>query len=427
MNILWISNILLPDISLYLNQPISFGGGWMFSSLIALKKQDLNNKYAVLCFTNIVKTFIKKEINGTIYYVMPEFSNKNKDKNSEFCKHIIKDFNPSLVHIHGTEQENAYFFLNINSNLKYVVSIQGLLSICSNYYLSHLNTIRLLRYTSLYELVKHCSIFDGQKSYKRKGKTEIKLIQSVTNIIGRTEWDKAHIWAINPNANYYFCNETLRPSFYNKRWEYKNCEPYTIFISQAKNPIKGFHQFLKALLLIIKEYPQTKVYIGSSLNLNPQTLKEKIKMGSYAKYLRYMIKKYNLKDRIICYNGLSETQMCDQFLKCNVFISPSAIENSPNSVGEAQLLGVPTISSYVGGVGDMIEHNKTGFYYRYDEPELLAYYVCKIFAGNYSKSILEQEQIEAQKRHNPDINATQMLNIYSTIYNKNNNDFIHFK
>lgn len=72
----------------------------------------------------------------------------------------------------------------------------------------------------------------------------------------------------------------------------------------------------------------------------------------------------------------------------------------------------------LGGVGSMITHDKTGFYYRYDEPELLAYHVCNIFAGNYSKSILEQEQIEAQRRHDPKTNALQMLNIYNTIYNK---------
>lgn len=418
MNILWISNILLPDISLYLNQPVSFGGGWMFSSLSAIKQQGPNNEYAVLCFSNIVNSLITKKINNITYYVMPEFCKKNRNQNIEYCKIITKSFNPNLVHIHGTEQENAYYFLNANPDLEYVVSIQGLLSVCSRYYLSHLNRIRLLKYTTIYELIKHCTIFDGQKSYKRKGKTELKLIQSVNNIIGRTEWDKAHTWAINSNATYYFCNETLRPSFYNKKWEYNNCEPYSIFISQAKNPIKGFHVFLKALPLIIEKYPQTRVYIGSSLDLNPHKLKEKIKMGSYAKYLRYLIKKYNLEDKIVCYNGLSEAQMCNQYLKCNVFVSSSAIENSPNSVGEAQLLGVPTISSYVGGVGSMITHDKTGFYYRYDEPELLAYHVCNIFAGNYSKSILEQEQIEAQRRHDPKTNALQILNIYNTIYNK---------
>lgn len=418
MNILWISNILLPDISLYLNQPVSFGGGWMFSSLTAIKQKEPNNKYAVLCFSNIVNSLITKNINNITYYVMPELCRRNKNQNFEYCKTIIKNFKPDLVHIHGTEQENAYYFLKINPDLKYVVSIQGLISVYSRYYLSYLNKIRLLRYTTIYELIKHCTIFEGKRSYIRKGKIELKLIQSVKNIIGRTEWDKAHTWAINSNATYYFCNETLRPSFYNKKWEYKNCEPYSIFISQAKNPIKGFHVFLRALPLIIEKYPQTKVYIGSSLNLNPRKLKEKIKMGSYAKYLRHMIKKHNLENKIICYDGLSEMQMCNQYLRCNVFISPSAIENSPNSVGEAQLLGVPTISSYVGGVGSMIIHNKTGFYYRYDEPELLAYHVCNIFAGNYSKSTLEQEQIEAQRRHDPNANAIQMLNIYNTIYNK---------
>lgn len=41
-------------------------------------------------------------------------------------------------------------------------------------------------------------------------------------------------------------------------------------------------------------------------------------------------------------------------LNANMFLLPSAIENSPNALGEAQMLGVPCVSSRVGGVEDMI-------------------------------------------------------------------------
>ena len=54
---------------------------------------------------------------------------------------------------------------------------------------------------------------------------------------------------------------------------------------------------------------------------------------------------------------------------------PSSIENSPNSLGEAQLLGVPCIASDVGGVTDMIPNKECGIIYRFEEVELLAKHI----------------------------------------------------
>lgn len=415
MKILWISNILLPDVANYLHVPVSFGGGWMYSSLKAMRGRGSDNEFGVLSFSNTIDELFEKVIDGVTYFIMPEYSLNNQDANNEKAKYIADTFFPDIVHIHGTEQQDAYYFFLANQNLKYVVSIQGLVSVYASYYLSSMNLWRLIKYTSIYEIVKKISIFHGKSSYERKGKTEVKYIEAIENIIGRTEWDRAHTWAINPKARYFFCNETLRPAFYNKRWCYDNCERHTIFVSQAKNPIKGFHQLVKALPLILRDFPDTKVIVGSSLDIAPKTIKDKIKMGSYAKYIRYLIKKTGTQGHFEFKYGLSESEMCDNYLKCNVFVSASAIENSPNSVGEAQLLGVPTISSYVGGVGDMIIHNETGYYYRYDEPQLLAYLVNKIFSNDYNPNITVNAQGEAVKRHDPNVNASRLLEIYKQI------------
>jgi glycosyltransferase involved in cell wall biosynthesis len=68
---------------------------------------------------------------------------------------------------------------------------------------------------------------------------------------------------------------------------------------------------------------------------------------------------------------LSEEDIIREFQNCNIFICPSSIENSPNSLGEAQLIGIPTISAYVGGIPDMVIHNYSGLLYRYEEIEIL--------------------------------------------------------
>jgi glycosyltransferase involved in cell wall biosynthesis len=129
-----------------------------------------------------------------------------------------------------------------------------------------------------------------------------------------------------------------------------------------------------------------------------------------------MIKKLGLEKNIIFTGILSEEQMVGRFLKSNLFVCPSSIENSPNSVGEAQLLGVPCIGSFVGGMSDMITDEESGLIYRFEETEMLAEKVCRIFSDpSFAKKLSENGRIVAQLRHHKQVNATRLREIYSTI------------
>ena len=57
-----------------------------------------------------------------------------------------------------------------------------------------------------------------------------------------------------------------------------------------------------------------------------------------------------LEDKVSFLGPLNAEQMKAEYLRSNVFLCPSSIENSPNSLGEAQMLGVPCVASYVGGI-----------------------------------------------------------------------------
>ena len=87
----------------------------------------------------------------------------------------------------------------------------------------------------------------------------------------------------------------------------------------------------------------------------------------------------DLERNVVFTGPLDEEKMCQRYLKSNVFVCPSSIENSPNSLGEAMVLGVPCVASDVGGVSDMLKHKEEGFVYQTDAPYMLAHYVCEIF------------------------------------------------
>jgi glycosyltransferase involved in cell wall biosynthesis len=94
-------------------------------------------------------------------------------------------------------------------------------------------------------------------------------------------------------------------------------------------------------------------------------------------------------------------------------VCPSAIENSPNSVGEAQILGVPCLASYVGGTADMMEHGENGLLHRFEEVEMLASNICRIFADDeLALKISENARVCAAKRHDGARNASDLYQIY---------------
>lgn len=145
-----------------------------------------------------------------------------------------------------------------------MLSIQGLVSVYERYYYGNISLKNLLTSITVRDLLRLDTVFSQQRNMKQRGYLEQQLIKNVSHIIGRTSWDRDHVWGINPKAKYHFCNETLRPIFYENRWSLEDSETYRIFVSQAHYPLKGLHQLVRALPLILRHYPQTKVYVAGN-------------------------------------------------------------------------------------------------------------------------------------------------------------------
>lgn len=409
--IIWLINITLPSIAQELKLEISSGGGWIQGTYEHIIKNE--NVDLVILFP------VDQEYEGVVdncrYY---SFSSNNSLKRFE---QIVKKESPNIVHIFGTEYKHTLDMVNVCEKLnildKTVINIQGLTSIIAKHYYSNLPNNIINGYT-FRDLIKRDNIRQQMKKFQIRGENEIKALRKCKNVIGRTDWDKACTKWINPSIKYYFCNETLRNEFYNNEWNIEECEEYSIFVSQSYYPIKGFHYMLEAMSMVVKEYPNAHLYTTGKSPLKLKG-KEKIKQQSYGRYIAKLIKKYKLEDKVTFLGILNEKEMCNRYLKSNIFASPSSIENSPNSVGEALLLGVPTISSDVGGVTNLMSHNNEGYIYQHDAPYMLAYYICEIFKNKeIALKFSEKSKEKARKLYSKKDNLKNMLKIYINIMNK---------
>jgi glycosyltransferase involved in cell wall biosynthesis len=415
MKILWITNILFPDICKELGIKELVTGGWMYS-LAKLLICDSSVKLAVATVYP-GKILMSKEINGISYFLLPlQGDNKRYSKNMEkYWLEVQNEFQPDAVHIHGTEFAHGLAYIRACPQKNVTISIQGLLSVYERYYYTGITSAEIFKNISLRDILKMDTIFQQRVKMRKRGLLEHEYIQSVDYVIGRTSWDMAHVLTINPKVNYLFCNETLRGEFYQHTWSLKSCEKHSVFVSQAAYPIKGLHQVLKALPSVLKKYPDTKLYIGGS-DCIPHNLKEKLLQTGYDKYILRLMKKLNIRDKVIFTGILGEKEMCNRYLKSHIFVCPSSIENSPNSVGESQLLGVPCIASYVGGIPDMVENGKTGLLYRFEETEMLSKAICEIFGNDNLAELLSfNEQAVAVGRHSGEVNRNTMIAIYKAI------------
>ena len=419
MNILWLTNIALPDASRLMNEKPSPFGGW-FVSASTLLADDEKISLAI-AFPKIGLNDVQVlKGDKIIYYAFPPVSEKDIRSNRPhtYLKKILDKAKPDIIHIYGTEYAHTLAMVNARQKAKVVISIQGLTSVIARHYLTGLPVNVQNRFT-LRDFIKQDNLKQQQSKFIKRGALEIEALQKVKHVIGRTTWDRACTYQINSDADYYFYNETLREEFYKHSWDINCCEKYSIFVSQGSYPIKGLHFMLEAMPLILKRFSDVKLYIGGQDITKSDTLKDKLKTSSYGKYIQELIGRYNLGKSVVFTGILDEQQMCERYLRSHVFVSPSIIENESNSLSEAKIMGVPCVASYVGGVTNRIQHGKDGFFYQHDAPYMLAHYVEEIFANDtLAISVSEEAKINAKKVNDISINTKTLIKIYEEIYIK---------
>lgn len=423
MRVLWVINQCIPVIARHLNIEVPNKEGWLSGlseKLIAEKNEDLT---LGICFdAGFEYGRYKGEYEVTAYGYDDDRSNPEiYDESLEYrFSEIIEDFKPDVIHIFGTEYPHTLAVCKAAKDpSKILIGIQGLCSVYAKHYFDGLPEEMYVKET-LRDRIKSDNIIEQQAKFVKRGEYEIEAIKLAGNVTGRTSWDKKYTSEYNPDAKYFFMNETLRNNFYVDKWEYNYCEKHSLFASQGDYPIKGLHVLLKALPEIKKDYPDVKLYVAGNKINGEDSLKKKILIGTYGRYINKLIKEGDLSENVVFLGSLCAFNMKQRYLSCNAFISPSMMENSPNSLGEAMLLSMPVISSDVGGVRDLMSEEE-GFIYPPLDEKALVECVKKCFEQNGSKAqkeMCEKAGKRARITHNPDTNYKRLLEIYNEIANK---------
>lgn len=305
-------------------------------------------------------------------------------KAREVIRAAVKDA-PDAVVLFGTESDASYALWKAleaeGLTDRTALFAQGIASSCARHLCEGIPA-RIVRQRTLRDLLRRDGLTDRVKDFRRRGEQENEMMRRARHFIGRTSFDRAALFAVNPDCAYYRCGDLMRPAFYARQWSYRDCEKHTVFTSQFYHPVKGFHYLLEAAGLLLKKYPDLKIVAAGYNPIRKDFQTRELRDSAYIRYLKTLAVQCGVADRITLTGPLSAEQMAEQYCRANVFVLPSSIENSPNSLGEAMLLGVPCVAADVGGVADLARHETEALLYPSTAPYMLAHDIDRVFSDS---------------------------------------------
>lgn len=420
--VLWICNIMLPAIAKVKNLAYSNREGWLsgiFGQMAGGKSEAGREVILGVCYpVNQKDEEERLAVEGISCYGFCEDLQRPEqyapDMERRFSE-IFADFCPDIIHIFGTEFPHALAAARAFGKPQgTLVGIQGLCNEIAKVYMAGLPEA-VCRSRTFRDMVRKDSLIQQQEKFVRRGEHEIETLRLSGHITGRTRFDREGSLKWHPDAGYHQMNETMRSCFYTGEWQQESCEKHRIFLGQGDYPLKGFHFMLEAMALILDKYPDTRLYVAGNSIVSHSTWKEKLKLSAYGKYLLSLMKRHELTDKVTILGKLSEEEMKEQYLKAAVYVCPSVLENSPNTVGEAMLLGVPVVASETGGIPDMIRDGEDGLLFPVGDTKALAKAIESVFDKELAGRLSEGAKKRARVVHDGKRNYRRLLEIYEEI------------
>ena len=374
MKVLWITNQPIGGAA----KRLSFAGAsgtWMDPPLYALSKDSrVELSVAFICGVSEYQTFTEENV---AYYCVPRgkgvLYDFESNENKRLWKEIIDTVAPDVMMVWGTEYLHSLCAIRAAEGIPTVILMQGILNSVERHYLGGMSAEELKKAHSLREFLKNDSIQTQKKSYKKRAQYEQEMLRRAGNVIVESKWAASVVKAIAPDCEIHTFRLNNKPVFFEKKWSFESCKKHSVFCTAPVGyPLKGLHILLNAMKIVCRKYPDAVLRIPGMADPFVDGFLNNLKQNGYTKYIKRLIVENGLQKNIQFLGRLDSNQMAEEIVGANVFVTPSCIENHSVSLREAMAVGIPCVASYVGGVPEIVDNEKTGCLYRFEEYEHLA-------------------------------------------------------
>lgn len=369
------------------------GGGWI-ASLERIVRQVAEIELGVAF--NFTDNGFSYKRDGVVYYPISNAS-------LEAYLRIIDDFKPDLIQIFGSE--NAFGELCGKTDVPVVIHMQGCLPPYHNaLFPVGMGPFDFLTQRGLSWRYRFIGL-RSEPAFRKNAEREIATIQSCRYFMGRTEWDKGLIDLFNPSATYFHCEEALRPSFLegSQIWQWHDGKP--VIVSVISRP------WYKGCDLILKTSQLLRRFTDIDYEWHVYGIPE----------MRFFEHKYGIRADEVGVRVMgtaTQQQLVEAITSARCYVHTSYIDNSPNSLCEAQILGTPVLSTHVGGISSLVQHGKNGLLFPANDPYTLASLLKRVcFDRQLAESLGNGARRDAMRRHNPESIKNRVIEIYKAILN----------
>uniref|UniRef100_A0AB33JH21 Glycosyl transferase family 1 domain-containing protein n=1 Tax=Prevotella sp. GTC17260 TaxID=3236796 RepID=A0AB33JH21_9BACT len=366
----------------------------------------------------------EKDVDGVHYYPLVAHDNIIDKKFRNGCDawnrankiiplavKLIEQLKPDIIQIFGSEWEFGQ--VARYTDVPVVLHMQGCIAPYNNalyppgYSINDEILFAGLNLKRLFWIWKHSNY------NKSRAELEKSNFKAVRYYMGRTEWDKQLVELFHSDARYFFCSEALRPSFIENAqiWQPKTNKKIRLITTGCDSHWKGMDTLLKTAH-VLKQYGFDFEWLVAG-KMGQQ------KMIERKEHLRF-------KDNNVKILGFTKAdKLTEYLLSSDIYVHTAYIDNSPNSICEAQYLGLPIISTFVGGIPSLFEDRKGGVFLPANASENMAFEIMSL-----SKDKKRQQQYSiynmktARERHAPANILHDLLACYRAIIEDTGRDAV---
>lgn len=279
----------------------------------------------------------------------------------------LRRLRPDIVHAHGTE--NAYALAAARAGYPYLISIQG--------------------------IIAEFNKTDPSLHFKLMAPREKRVVEKSRWFTCRTHFDTGFVRRTNPAAHIFDIPEAMTPVFWEGQWD-RPKEKRVLFIGGGA-PRKGFHELIDAMAQVVKTVPDASVDAVGSFSPEQQ---------------KVFSEKAAQQGLTVRFHGFQPAaKIAELHRQCSMFILCSSNENSPNTLAEAMVSGMPCIAYNVGGVSSMVDDGVTGLLVKpHDVAALSAKIVELLVDGEKAQTLGAAAARIARVRHDPRHVAEETMN-----------------
>lgn len=315
---------------------------------------------------------------------------------------IVEEVKPDLIHVFGTEW--PFGLIAEHTDIPVVIHIQGSIAPFNNaLYPPRYSFFDVLKNVGWRHPRKMKEVWDNYRFDLSREGVERRVWKSVSNYMGRTEWDKGLSEVMHPGRKYFHVEEALRFYFTlgKHTWHGYKGGKIKMLSTGCISFRKGPDMMLKTAHILKKMRIDFEWDVAGFIPWDIRQIVERKENLSF-------------DDCNIRFHGfVSGDKVLAMLCETTIFVHTAYAENSPNSICEAQCIGVPVVATNVGGVSTLLRDRIDGVLVPANDPWAMAYQICLLSSDkerleSYSRS----SRKSALQRHNDEQIKQQLLNCY---------------